>query len=910
MNPTSYSGYKYAVLFTDDKTSLRVIEFSKTKDSIFELVVNKLEYFNNQYKKYLNNVRIDNGREFHLKKLENFLNSKGINLETTTPYTPEQNGIAERANRILMDKVQTTLIANNIPKILCEFIAKSVILITNITAKSKGNITPYEEFNDYLFPNKNNTPNLSFLRTLDYEVTVYIPKEIRKNSDKFGNYTEKGILIGFKGSTIYTCYIPNRPYKSRIVHTSHIRFNEALRKEGEDLPCIQGNSPQNASSLESVSNTLKSTRKDLPCSQGNSSQNAVKTSNPICEDLPCSTQGSTAQTGVEALNPPDSSNSTKIEVILPKLPVEKRNEFKKFDDSFYGLFDYPDTEIAYANTDGYIEPKTLKQALNSPEREYWLKAVHEELKQIIRKGTFKAVDKLKVAKSNRIPLTVKWVFKRKIDKNGNIDKYKARLCVRGFKQKYGVDYFETFALGAKPATWRILFALAAYYDWEIEQIDIIGAFLHGKLHEEVYITPINGLDEFLSIYPEYNFGWKSNNSQIIQLINALYSLKQSPRQWQIEVKKALKKLNFEPLISDESTYYNKDLRIFIITYVDDFLIIRPTLKEINHIKSEIGKVFEIKDLGPVSYFLGIQVFRDRKNQTIYINQSNYITRLLENNGFIDIKPSDIPLSPGLPKALFKAENEVKNQADSEDLPGNSQVTHECQHLIGGLMYAITQTRPDLAFPVAYLARYMQKPSNTHIKAVKGIFKYLKQTKNLSITYNGQIKPELFGYCDSDFAGDYTTRKSTYGCLYMLNNGCISWKSKRQSTIALSTIEAEFNGLKEATREAIWLKNLLFEIGIKSGPILIKGDNTGAINLAYNPEYHQRIKHTAIRYYYVRQEVKNKNILIQYISTNDMPADGLTKPLPKDKFNKFIKLINLRNYTPFNRSPSNTTSNTG
>jgi hypothetical protein len=258
---------------------------------------------------------------------------------------------------------------------------------------------------------------------------------------------------------------------------------------------------------------------------------------------------------------------------------------------------------------------------------------------------------------------------------------------------------------------------------------------------------------------------------------------------------------------------------------------------------------------------------------------------------MDIKPSDIPLSPGLPKALFKAEAEAK----AEDQPGNSKLTHEFQYLIGGLMYAITQTRPDLAYPVAYLARYMQNPSAIHLKAVKGVFKYLKRTKDLSITYNGTTKPSLYGFSDSDFAGDYSTRKSTYGYLFMLNNGPISWKSKRQSTIALSTIEAEFNGLEEATREAIWLKNLLFEIGINSGPILIKGDNTGSINLAYNPEYHQRTKHTAIRYYYVRQEVENKNIQVEYISTNEMPADGLTKPLPKDKFNKFIKLLNLSKY---------------
>jgi hypothetical protein len=352
------------------------------------------------------------------------------------------------------------------------------------------------------------------------------------------------------------------------------------------------------------------------------------------------------------------------------------------------------------------------------------------------------------------------------------------------------------------------------------------------------------------------------------------------------VKSSLAELGFSPLISDESAYYNKDLNIFVISYVDDFLLFGPSLPQIEDIKKQLEKRFEIKDLGPVSFFLGIQIERDRKQRIIRINQSTYLSKLLESNGLHDLKPADIPLSPGFPKSLYL------NNEKSNGKSNSKSITKEFQHLLGGLMYAMVQTRPDLAYPIAYLARHMQNPTELALKGLKSVFRYIKGSLHLGITYNGRKTPVLTGYSDSDFAGDYDTRKSTSGYLFTLNNGPISWKSKRQSTISLSTTEAEFNGLEQATREAIWLKNLLIEVGIKINTVEIKGDNTGAINLAYNPEYHQRTKHTATRYYYVRQEVDNKNIKVDYISTNDIPANGLTKPLPKEKFKRFVQLLNL------------------
>ena len=210
-------------------------------------------------------------------------------------------------------------------------------------------------------------------------------------------------------------------------------------------------------------------------------------------------------------------------------------------------------------------------------------------------------------------------------------------------------------------TWRLLLALAAYYNWEIEHIDIVSAFLNGDLDENVYIKPIEGLDDFLRRYPELNdFGWNFDKSQLLLLVQALYGLKQSPRQWQLKVKTALKELGFKPLISDESTYYNVQFSIFIVTYVDDFLIFGPSIKEINRLKEKITEIFDIKDLGPIHYFLGIQILRDRPNRTIKINQSTYIQQIIDISCLTDIKTSPIPLSPGLLKNIdYKSFSKVK-----------------------------------------------------------------------------------------------------------------------------------------------------------------------------------------------------------------------------------------------------------
>ncbi len=321
--------------------------------------------------------------------------------------------------------------------------------------------------------------------------------------------------------------------------------------------------------------------------------------------------------------------------------------------------------------------------------------------------------------------------------------------VRGFEQREGVDFNKTFASVIKPISYKAIFALAAALDWELEQIDVKTAFLYGDVEETIYVTQPTGFEQ--------------GKHKVCKLSKALYGLKQSPRVWYNTLAAFLKELGFAPIGADYSVFTNGTTIIAI--YVDDILLAGPNKKEIQGIKDKLAKRFEMTDLGPIVYYLGMTVTRDRANRILRLGQAGYVEKFLGEHGMWESKGTPTPMGT------------ERYQASDEDFQATEESRTAYQSAVGSLMYAMLGTRPDIAFAVSVVSRYSSNPNESHWKAVKRIFRYLKQTVNYQLVFRGDLKP-LTGYTDADWAGDQDTRRSTSGYVFDVGSGAISWQSKR------------------------------------------------------------------------------------------------------------------------------------
>ena len=371
--------------------------------------------------------------------------------------------------------------------------------------------------------------------------------------------------------------------------------------------------------------------------------------------------------------------------------------------------------------------------------------------------------------------------------------------------------------------------------------------------------------------------------------------------WQTKLQDLLKDLGYQPLASYSAVYLNPKEKLFIITFVNDYIIIGPNIKNIKALKAQLGLKYTIEDQGPASYFLNVEILRDRANKLLYLNQKNYISEVLKHFNFNNSKSIKVPLQPGLIK-------DVNNEFTAlKSIPVEKSDLKLYQRIIRCCIYTITQTRPDIAFAVQFLTRSLQQPLSCHLNTAKNLLRYLKGTKDLAINYGVPLTGPIFDiikdipydpllplrFNNSDFTSDRITNKSTSGYLFTITGGPVSWKSKRSNTITLSTMEAESDTLTEAIRKTQWLRNLYSELNkpIKS-PTLILKNNQSTIKAAKNPALHSQTKHTLLKYRYIKETRQAGIFNILYIDTKRIPANGLIKPLNGITHQKFLNLISL------------------
>lgn len=457
----------------------------------------------------------------------------------------------------------------------------------------------------------------------------------------------------------------------------------------------------------------------------------------------------------------------------------------------------------------------------------------------------------------------KWIFKTKRSQYGVIDRYKARIVARGFTQKPGEDYSETFAPVSRYESLRILLAISASQHLQLRQIDVKSAFLTAPLEEEIYIRQP-------SLYDDHS-------GQVLRLERALYGLKQAGRNFNIKLNQVLIEAGLNQSKLDNCFYYRKEGPNLTLTlcYVDDLIIASSDEETIERLKSAIQKHFEITS-GELKHFLGIDIRIDNEFN-ISMNQSKYIRELLDKFQLAECKPVSIPIEGSL--------------YENTGPPANYQY----RQLLGALLYISVSTRPDICFAVSFLSRFLSNHTKSHWTRAVKVLRYLKGTENYGIVFSGakgNLQDTLFGYSDSDYANDPTTRKSVSGCLFVLNSGPIIWTSSQQRSVSLSTTESELIAACLCAQSGLWLKYLFNELGFEITP-KIKIDSQSALALIHNPVYHKRSKHIEVKYLFIREKCADKELLFEYVPTERQLSDILTKPLTRYRFTFLRSLLSIR-----------------
>ena len=464
----------------------------------------------------------------------------------------------------------------------------------------------------------------------------------------------------------------------------------------------------------------------------------------------------------------------------------------------------------------------------------------EEYDALVKNETFSLVP----CASNTNVVDGMWVYRLKRDKNGAITRYKARFVAKGFRQQPGIDFHETFSPVVKSTTIRAVLSLAVTNNWPLRQLDVQNAFLHGNLKEKVYMKQPPGF-----IDPQ-------RPNHVCLLHKSLYGLKQAPRAWFERLSKALSDLGFKGSKTDPSLfiYSRGQTLLYILVYVDDIIVTGNDRGTIDNIICQLGSAFALKDLGPLNYFLGIEIVPHGSG--ILLSQKKYILELLQKAGLSSCNPMSSPMVASSSLSLD----------DSDAFSDPSKY----RQVVGALQY-VTLSRPDIAFAVNKVCQYMHAPTENHWSAVKRILRYLHGTVEYGmlirrssgstlqaftdVLWKGSPNTSLEAFSNADWAGDSDDRRSTGGFAIYLGSNLISWTARKQRTVSRSSTEAEYKALADTVAELTWLQALLHELGIRSSstPILWC-DNLGATYLSANPIFHARTKHVEIDYHFVREKV--------------------------------------------------------
>ncbi|CAM8949458.1 unnamed protein product [Rhodiola kirilowii] len=852
-NVPTMTGAQYFLTLVDDFSRTTWTYLLKQKSDAADSIIGFFAMVQTQFSAMIKTFRTDNGGEFFGEKLVQFLRLKGCLHQSSCPYTPQQNGVVERKHRHLLDMARALMIQSGLPK---SFWGDSVLTATYIinrlpTPILKGK-TPWE----ILF---HAVPPINHMKVFGCLCYVTVPAHHR---DKFDHRALQCVFLGYpmgqKGYKVY-CLTNNQVIVSR---------NVIFR---EDVFPYQGtssdNTLQNTVSLPIVPSTVDISPFD---DTDDIYEPTEVVSPPVClheeSDNESEIPSLLVDTGEYNQAPRKSQRITKAPtwqkdyLCNNSIKVTSPHNMSKF-------LTYEKCSPAHQHFSSQIsevkEPKSFTQAAKDPK---WLNAMQKEISALEINETWE----ITTPPPGKTIVDSKWIYKVKFLADGKVERYKARLVAKGFTQVEGIDYQDTFAPVAKMTSVRCFLAVAAAKQWPIYQLDVNNAFLHGNLDEEVYMKIPTGF-----------YQKEKSQGLACRLLKSIYGLKQASRQWFAKFSESLMAFGFTKSLNDYSLFTLEKGSDFImlLVYVDDVILTGTSQSIISEIKAYIHHEFQIKDLGVLKYFLGLEVARSVDG--IFLNQRKYALELLESANLTDCKPVKTPMELKHKLSL--------SQAPLLDDPLPYRI------LVGKLIY-LTITRPDLAYTVHILSQFMHKPTADHLQAVHRVLRYIKGAPAQGLLFPAMSDLTINAYCDADWASCPITRKSITGYCITLGPCAVSWKTKKQPVISRSSAESEYRSMAATCCELTWLVRLLTDMKVPvTASIPMHCDNKAAIHIAHNPVFHERTKHVELDCHLVRSHVCSKFIKPVHLSTLYQPADIFTKPLSLDQLRLLCSKLGVSNF---------------
>ncbi|KAJ9543955.1 hypothetical protein OSB04_023662 [Centaurea solstitialis] len=797
-NVMSIGKKSYCLVIIDDYSRFTWVFFLRTKDETSGLIKPFVKRVENQLNLRVKVIRSDNGTEFKNADLNSFCEEKGIERQFSAPRTPQQNGVAERRNRTLIEAARTMLADSKLPINFWAEAVNTACYVQNRVhvVKSKGK-TPYELF-------KNKKPFIGFFVPFGCPCSILNTKT---HLGKFDSKADDGFFVGY---SIQSKAVRVFNTVSRTIEESdNVKFNE-------HTPNVHGTGPDWLFDIDSLTNSLNMSnavdtvqkRKNQRLKYKRMLQSTKKEIKRLKETPQLESNVENESVDTSEITQPDPSKSdpddSNLGDILSEEPLHLTRTQKNHPASqVIGDVASPmitrkqSREAGYVNTHSGMlscflyqnEPKKVSDAMKDPS---WIEAMQEELLQFVLQHVWDLVD---LPKGHRV-IGTKWIFRNKTDERGIVIKNKARLVAQGYTQKEGIDYDDVFAPVARIEAIRLFLAFASYKGFRVYQMDVKSAFLYGTIDEEVYVCQPPGFED--PKYPD---------------------------------------------------------RI----YVDDIIFGSTKADMCKEFEELMHKKFKMSSMGELTFFLGLQV--KKKSDGIFINQSKYVATMLQKFGMHDAKPASTPMET--------------HKHLTADVEGEEVDVHQYRSMIGSLMY-LTASRPDIMFAVCVCARFQVRPKESHLHAVKRIFKYLKGQPRLGLWYPNDTSFDLVAYTDSDYGGANLDRKSTSGGCQFLGGRLVSWQCKKQTTVSQSTTEAEYIAASQCCSQVLWIQNQMQDYGLSFLQTPIYIDNNSAISIVNNPVKHSKTKHIEIKYHLIRDCNEKKLIQVLKVHTDDQYADLFTK----------------------------------